>query len=640
MSDLALNMVTSTSGKRIRSSYQKRILEWLIDSGGSVSDVAQALDLRVPHASLALSQLRESGDVIRDDDTGIRGAIHRISEKGRARLELDAVACLEKYVREIPENMDAIVLDSNGPMLLLGYANKTPPSLIQLPIDPNDLDGDGNFISIGNAGVRWATIRNIQPRWYDLKTLEKVPVQDLQSTGTLDDWTGSKNYLILVRAYLFDFDRQWNIAPGTWFSSPKTNSQLPAKLSEGNQLLGTVLNSDYQVYPNQMIFANLNSEMDTSLSINALSKDAIVIRDFPIKEKNRFLPLDCIDFWIKKQHPRMNKDKLTDLLYSVKSFLVGNSDSNIPISTQRAIIRDFGECRWINEIHPRIDVNYLSEIGAISLIEYLLFVKEYDLVIEWSWPTINNQEIFERLRNSKICRLLISRSTDVSNFINSQLILKSLSEIGQVELFISREQSIKLELSNFPDNKTSIYVEEVVPKNASELVAASLSDDWDLSLMTNTTADYNTAVGRSCLKVNTTGAYNTAIGGLALYDNTTASNNVAVGYLALYENTTASNNTAIGTEALRLNTTGASNVAVGAYALDANETGSSNIAIGLHALGSNTANNNTAVGIYGLYVNTSGADNTCLGRDTLKANTTASNNTAIGALALTANTTG
>ena len=79
MSDLALNMVTSTSGKRIRSSYQKRILEWLIDSGGSVSDVAQALDLRVPHASLALSQLRESGDVIRDDDTGIRGAIHRIS---------------------------------------------------------------------------------------------------------------------------------------------------------------------------------------------------------------------------------------------------------------------------------------------------------------------------------------------------------------------------------------------------------------------------------------------------------------------------------------------------------------------------------------------------------------------------------
>ena len=122
-------MVTRMSAKRIRSNYHKRILEWLIDSGGSVSDVAQALDLRMPHASLALSQLRESGDIIRDDQTGIRGAIHRITAKGRERLELDAVACLEQYVDEIPEGKDAIILDSNGPMLLLGYVNNLPSSL-------------------------------------------------------------------------------------------------------------------------------------------------------------------------------------------------------------------------------------------------------------------------------------------------------------------------------------------------------------------------------------------------------------------------------------------------------------------------------------------------------------------------------
>ena len=471
---LALNMVTSTSSKRIRSGYHKRILEWLIDAGGSVSDIAQALDLRVPHASLALSQLRDSGDVVRDDDTGIRGAIHRISEKGRQRLELDAVACLEKYVREIPDNMDAIVLDSNGPMLLLGYANKTPPSLIQLPVDPSDFDDNGDLISIGNAGVRWATIRNIQPRWYDIKTLEKVPVQDLQSTGTLDDWTKSKDYLILVRAYLFNFDRQWNIASGTWFSNPQISSNLPSNLSEGNQLLGTVLNSDYQVYPNQMIYANLNSDIDTALSINALSKDAIVIRDFSANEKNRFMPLGCIDLWIRKLHPRMNKEKIRTLLYSVKSFLRGDSESNIPISIQRAIIRDFGECSWIDEIFPRIDIKYISETGAISLIEYFLNLNEYDLIIEWLWPTLENQEIFEKLKNSKRCRLLISRNNDISSFVNSQLIMRSLSEIGQVELMISREQSIKLELAKVSDEKISVDVHDMVPKNASELFAASL----------------------------------------------------------------------------------------------------------------------------------------------------------------------
>ena len=487
---LRLHMVTSTSNKRIRSSYHKRILEWLIDAGGSVSDIAQALDLRMPHASLALSQLRELGDVIRDDGTGIRGAVHRISDKGRERLESDAVACLEKYVNEIPENMDTIVLDSNGPMLLLGYANKTPSSLIQLPADVSDMGDDGNFDSIGNIGVRWATIRDIKPRWYDINSLEKVPVQEIQSTGTLDDWTSRKSYLILVRAYLFDFTRQWNLAPGTWFSSPNTTSQLPAKLSEGEQLLGTVVNSNHQIYPNQMIYANLNSDVDTSLTINALSQNAIVIRDFPVKQRDRFLPLGCIDFWIKKQHPRMDKDKLGDLLNSIKSFLSGKTEIKIPISTQRAIIRDFGECNWIEEIYPNIDVKYLSEVGAISLVEHILHEGEDDLIIEWFWSTTSNQDIFEKLGNSKRCRLLISRNEDISNLFNSKLILRSSNKIGELELLISREQSIKLELSKVNENKISNEVKDVIPKNVSELVAALDGDDWDLTKMTNYSSDY------------------------------------------------------------------------------------------------------------------------------------------------------
>ncbi len=490
MLDLRHHMVTSTFNKRIRSSYHKRILEWLIDAGGSVSDIAQALDLRMPHASLALSQLRELGDVIRDDGTGIRGAVHRISDKGRERLESDAVACLEKYVNEIPDNMDTIVLDSNGPMLLLGYANKTPSSLIQLPVDASDIGDGGNFNSMGNIGVRWATIRDIKPRWYDINTLERVPVQDLQSTGTLDDWTTNKSYLILVRAYLFDFTRQWNLAPGTWFSSPNTTSQLPAKLSEGEQLLGTVVNSNYQIYPNQMIYANLNSDVDTSLTINALSDNAIVIRDFPVKQRDRFLPLGCIDFWIKKQHPRMDKDKLSDLLYSIKSFLSGKTEIKIPISTQRAIIRDFGECNWIDEIYPNIDVKYLSEAGAISLIDHILDKGKNDLIIEWFWSTTSNQDIFEKLGNSKKCRLLISRNEDMSNLFNTKLILRSSNEIGQVELLISREQSIKLELSNINENKTSNHVKDVIPKNVLELVAAYNGDEWDSALMTDSTPNY------------------------------------------------------------------------------------------------------------------------------------------------------
>ena len=57
---------------RIRSTYQRRVLDWLADGGGTVTEVSRALSIRVPHASAALKQLRESGDVVRDD-ASLRG---------------------------------------------------------------------------------------------------------------------------------------------------------------------------------------------------------------------------------------------------------------------------------------------------------------------------------------------------------------------------------------------------------------------------------------------------------------------------------------------------------------------------------------------------------------------------------------
>ena len=47
------------SGERIRSGHQRRVLNWLLDGGGTVSEIAESLELRMPHASLALRQLRE-----------------------------------------------------------------------------------------------------------------------------------------------------------------------------------------------------------------------------------------------------------------------------------------------------------------------------------------------------------------------------------------------------------------------------------------------------------------------------------------------------------------------------------------------------------------------------------------------------
>ena len=116
--------MTKVSGARIRSIHQRRILDWLADGGGTVSEVSNALSMRMPHTSAALKQLRESGDVVRDD-LNIRGSRLRLSSQGLARLEADGFDRLEASVRwPPPPGAAGIVLARDGSMLLLGYASK------------------------------------------------------------------------------------------------------------------------------------------------------------------------------------------------------------------------------------------------------------------------------------------------------------------------------------------------------------------------------------------------------------------------------------------------------------------------------------------------------------------------------------
>jgi hypothetical protein len=137
----------------------------------------------------------------------------------------------------------------------------------------------------------------------------------------------------------------------------------------------------------------------------------------------------------------------------------------------------------------------------------------------------------------------------------------------------------------------------------------------------------NTVVGAG-LPSNTTGQYNTAIGTTALAANTTGSLNTAVGFLASAGNTTTSGNVAVGNNALWLNSA-SHNTAVGSYALE-NNTGSGNTAVGRQALRFNTSGENDAFGYHALLSNTIGTDNVAIGKNSLDSNTTGSYNTAVG----------
>jgi hypothetical protein len=160
-------------------------------------------------------------------------------------------------------------------------------------------------------------------------------------------------------------------------------------------------------------------------------------------------------------------------------------------------------------------------------------------------------------------------------------------------------------------------------------------------LGSNTTGDYNTAIGRNSLGTSATASYNTAVGAISLFSNTTGYNNTAIGYVSLAFNTTGYNNTANGYAALYSNTIGYLNTANGYAALYTNSTGYQNTANAALALYLNTTGyNNTANGYASLYSNTTGFYNTAVGWASLYSNTVGFYNTAVGWSSLYSNTTG
>ena len=118
------------SSRRLRSRTQRRILNWLLDYSGSLTEISTALTIRTPHTSLALSELRKRNLVHRDDTHGIRGAIHSITEHGRDLLEQDCLTLYKKYSGNLESDYDGIVLESKGTDLLLCYHKNTPNSIL------------------------------------------------------------------------------------------------------------------------------------------------------------------------------------------------------------------------------------------------------------------------------------------------------------------------------------------------------------------------------------------------------------------------------------------------------------------------------------------------------------------------------
>ena len=144
--------------------------------------------------------------------------------------------------------------------------------------------------------------------------------------------------------------------------------------------------------------------------------------------------------------------------------------------------------------------------------------------------------------------------------------------------------------------------------------------------------NFTTAEGQNALQSLTSGTENSGLGALTLFTNSTGSFNTAVGAGALLSNNSDSN-TAVGAEALLSNRSGTANTATGLGTLFSNTIGNSNTASGALALFGNTAGvNNTAIGDGALQSNTTGNNNIALGESAGGLLTTGDNNIDIGNL--------
>ena len=455
------------SNVRIRSGYQRRILDWLADGGGTVSDISEQLELRMPHVSLALRKLRESGDVVREDQSGIRGAVHRMTSAGSDRLQQDSLYRIKKYIKLIPSNGEMILLSRDGSTLLLGYVNGPQSPLIQLPEDANSLDSSPNGDSNGNRGGRWAIARGNGIRWYDIESLQPVEPPVKTDAGTLGDWSGKIRKIGLQSARLLDNSMKWNVTEGTWLKSPNDNSQLPSVLSNGEYVLGFA-RGDIEISPALGIHGHFSSTILRSLTLSSLSHEAVVIGELRENENVRLLPLPILREWLIRRHPRLDGDRLNEKWNSLYQYYTTKGSSGPSISVKRELLADFGEVKWSESKVQRIELNGVSENGGICIYNWILS-QTTQFVGEWNWPVQNNLSLLRRIIASGRCRILITTKGEFTALTKSNLLLFKGDGMARVNLQIERGIVLPLSLAGNKRIKKSSYSSRFIPANATEL---------------------------------------------------------------------------------------------------------------------------------------------------------------------------
>ena len=472
--------------KTIRSRYQRRILDWLLDGGGTVSQASEILGIAMPHASLAMRQLREIGEVQRDDSSSIRGAIHRLTPSGADHLLQDLVERVRKNVGAIPTGMDAVVLSNDQTSIVLGVRSAPSSRLISLPRRTELLEHERDVISSGNQGGLWAAQRGPEIQWISLTNYGLSPAPTEPIEGTLTAFSNQTESIGILRLRLLDQSDAWGVANGTWIRLDTGDVDGPTQLRVGEHAIGEVVGTSFSVRPENGLYAHLPSSVDRTLLVSSLGNHAQVMTESLSFSDHRTLPIDILGPWMKKRHPRLSSTKRKARLRSLTRWLLSGRGKQPHLNLRRSLLADFGERTW-KEHSNAIDVVLLdgiSQHGATCIVEWMLESTSFDMVVEWPWAELDDSALMERLLSSGRCRVLITSRGEPKDFSSKTAVVHSTDQLATISYRQQESYEFQVQLQRSVSRTEPEATREGIPANGSELLKWFHSGGMDEGILT------------------------------------------------------------------------------------------------------------------------------------------------------------
>lgn len=392
--------------RQIRSGYQRRILDELVDGPATVSELAVRIGLATSHTSSTLRSLRNAGLVHRDDDHGLRGAAHLLTESGLQRLHEDAMGRLARFLRDGQGEGRHLLLSRDGSTVVIAYDNVPRSDLIWLPARTPIRDQEPSMESSGNGRGAWCLLREA-PRWVNRTSLNPV-VAPFQNDDPQDilSWSGDERPLAILRGRLLEDAGTWSMAPGTWFddTSDLAPSRGPAMLSSGTVDLGVIKGTTIRCTPQSPVVGHVRDARKREALLHDTEGVCIARSERPPDAPRR--PSSLIGTWIRLRHPRLDEAQVEQRTHHLLQRLTGFATGRMT-RLEREVVADFGQSHWTDEPVRLLELARTSETGTTAMWRWALDCSSLPFRGEW---TLNQgaHRLLNRVVSDARCEVLVA----------------------------------------------------------------------------------------------------------------------------------------------------------------------------------------------------------------------------------------